>query len=216
MPLKKLQTFPGLLSNGKEQSFPNNFDLLDCTVCWMSSDFDLKALVKNGKTKSNIYRNDSNPLYRYRSFDWGYFCRLRFLRIQQSSHMRRDVFGNPQLASIFLWTHRLGPSTYVCGVEIQPPRSLPTLPFILFIGVEGLFNFREADVDKGAIYFCFPTEEGIKAFLKDFEDEQPKYMEAIFLSPCTTPDKPFELVRQSSARQFLISWKDCSYNFSSM
>ena len=83
------------------------------------------------------------------------------------------------------------------------------------IGVEGLFNRREKDADKGAIYFCFPTEEGIKAFLADFEEEDPKYWEAIFISPCATPDEPFNLVRNSPARAYLTSWKDCSYDFSS-
>jgi hypothetical protein len=90
-----------------------------------------------------------------------------------------------------------------------------TTLLIRYLGVEGLLNYREADIEKGAIYFCFPTEEGIKAFLKDFEDDHPKYKEAIFISPCPTPDEPFELVRKSPARQYLISWKDCAYNFSS-
>jgi hypothetical protein len=81
--------------------------------------------------------------------------------------------------------------------------------------VEGLFHSRTADVTKGAIYFCYPDIAAMERFIQDF-GENPLYGQALFMSPVQTNNSFIEMVRKSNARKYLMSWKDCFYDFSSI
>jgi hypothetical protein len=76
-----------------------------------------------------------------------------------------------------------------------------------------LSSQRISEPTKGAIYFCFPNKDTIEQLIEDFTDE-PCYKEALFISPSKTLDAQIQVVRQSSAREYLKSWKDCYYDFS--